>query len=76
MTANQDHDNDLGASVVDALIADPIIRAMAAEAPAGTDLKAFGFINAAFREYRRRGGQCETHLGAPAEAIRRLHQRP
>lgn len=57
-------------------MADPIIQAMAVEIPEGADLTSFEFISAAIREYRSRGGQPQTHLGGPAEAFRRLKQRP
>ena len=59
-------------TVVGALMADPIIQTMATEISDGTDLKTFQFIGAAYKEYRRRGGHVQTHVGGPAEAIRRL----
>ncbi|HVW32777.1 MAG TPA: hypothetical protein VHL53_09595 [Acidimicrobiia bacterium] len=63
-------------TAVAALMADAIIEAMATEISDDTDLKAFRFISAAYQEYRRRGGHVPTHLGGPAEAIRRLKRRP
>jgi len=61
--------------VIAALMADPIIQAMASEIEGvEADLKSFTFIGAAHREYRRRGGQEPTHVGGPAEAIRRLRR--
>lgn len=60
-----------------ALMADPIITAMAADIGAakdgaGLDINSWSFTTAAMREYLRRGGTIMSHIGGPAEAIRRL----
>lgn len=56
------------------LMKDPIIIDMAGGVYGmePDNLKGFSFINAALQEYNKRGGQIETHIGGPAEAIRRL----
>lgn len=66
-----------------ALIADPIIQALAHEV--GQSLHdpklnlvhedgspTFSFTTAALEEYHKRGGQVPTHIGGPAQAILRL----
>ena len=57
-----------------ALMNDPIIRQMAAELPPDfhEDMHAWWFIHGALDEYNRRGGTIPTHIGGPAEAMRRL----
>jgi hypothetical protein len=62
----------------DALAKDPIIQAMATEL-SNLDLVAeathesgnprYEFMLGALREYKRRGGTIQTHIGGPAEAI-------
>lgn len=52
------------------LVNDPILGAMAREIPDGFDLETHEFMMGALREYRTRGGEVETHIGGPAEAIR------
>ena len=54
---------------VKALMADPIIKAMATGLPAHVDTGAWNFIMAANQEYRRRGGKLATLIGTVAEAI-------
>jgi hypothetical protein len=56
------------------LMADPIIQKMADEIPDGAevDYSAWGFISKALDEYKQRGGQIQTHIGGPAEAIRNI----
>jgi hypothetical protein len=56
----------------DALLHDPVIVAMAAEVPDGTDVDAWSFTTAALREYQKRGGTASTHIGGPAAAIKAL----
>jgi hypothetical protein len=55
-----------------ALAADPIIRQMAQEIPAGIDMTSMAFMSAAGKEYRRRGGKISGHIGGPAAAIASL----
>jgi hypothetical protein len=58
------------------LMTDPVIQDMARELPDdGPSLDFFDswyFIQGALREYRRRGGAHQTHIGGPAAAIRRI----
>lgn len=66
-------------NTVQALKADPIIGQMAAELNLAADPLAgatdengqptFNFMQAANREYARRGGRIEAHIGGVAEAI-------
>ena len=51
------------------LIEDNIIQDMTDECPNGLNFKDFGFITGALAEYKKRGGNVETHIGGPAEAI-------
>jgi hypothetical protein len=54
---------------VEALIADPIIIAMAAEIPADFDGRLNDLMVAALHGYTERGGQVNCHIGGPIEAI-------
>jgi hypothetical protein len=58
----------------DALAQDPIIQAMAANAPEGVDFTSWEFISAASRYYHTAGGTYDgpLHIGGPAEAIRQI----
>lgn len=48
---------------------DPIVRQLASEVPDDLDLTSWEFIQAARREYSKRGGTDLAHIGAVAEAI-------
>lgn len=55
------------------LMADPIIGAMAMGLPGGLEeAETSGFMQAALSQYHKRGGQVQTHIGGPAEAIKAL----
>lgn len=63
------------------LMTDPVLQGMAQEirdSVAGgsrisdEDLESWFFIRQTLEEYRRRGGEHQTHIGGPAAAIRRL----
>lgn len=56
----------------DALAKDTIIIQMAAEIPATLDCGGWNFMQIALDEYHNRGGKIPTHIGGPANAIKRL----
>jgi hypothetical protein len=56
-----------------ALMLDPIVRALAAEVPAGFDTSSWSFTVGALDEYKRRGGTIPCHIGGVAAAIRALN---
>jgi len=62
----------------DALIKDPVIQAMAEDMEGVLDWDSylhasgrpnFNFMLGALKEYKRRGGTIQTHIGGPAESI-------
>jgi hypothetical protein len=56
------------------LMTDPVIQDMAGafDGTQSVDFDSWDFIQAALKEYRRRGGDHQTHIGGPAAAIRRI----
>lgn len=56
----------------DALVLDPIIQGMAANAPTDVDLTSWEFVSVASRYYHTHGGKVPCHIGGPAEAIRQI----
>lgn len=59
---------------VQLLMKDPVIIGMAEEIPTHFDPQPWYFMTRALQTYTERGGQIPTHIGGPAEAVRRLVQ--
>lgn len=56
-------------TTVEKLVADPVMIALANEAPSGAVINRGGAMLALLRAYNAAGGTVETHIGGPLEAV-------